>query len=95
MIPAVFRRILLLAARVLAAVPEAMQLRYLSTAQLFTGERNSTVIFPLPIELLRGLGSLLPLAQQRAEPGGPAGVTGSAVPVPVEAAGPGRRAQGP
>ena len=82
------------AARVLAAVPEAMQLRYLSTAQLFAGERNSTVIFPLPIELLRGLGSLLPLAQQRAEPAGPAGATGPAVPVPAEAAGTGRGAQG-
>ncbi len=82
------------AARVLAAVPEAMQLRYLATAQLFTGERNSTVIFPLPIELLRGLGSLLPSAQQRAEPAGPAGAAGSAVPVPAEAAGAGRRAQG-
>jgi regulator of protease activity HflC (stomatin/prohibitin superfamily) len=68
------------AARVLAAVPEAMQLRYLSTAQLFTGERNSTVIFPLPIELLRGLGSLLPSAQQRAEPAGPAGAAGPLFP---------------
>jgi regulator of protease activity HflC (stomatin/prohibitin superfamily) len=68
------------AARVLAAVPEAMQLRYLSTAQLFTGERNSTVIFPLPIELLRGLGSLLPSARQRAEPAGPAGAAGPLFP---------------
>ena len=42
-----------------------------ATAQLFTGERNSTVIFPLPIELLRGLGALLPSAQQRAEPAEP------------------------
>jgi regulator of protease activity HflC (stomatin/prohibitin superfamily) len=48
------------AARVLAA-PEAMQLRYLSTAQQI-GERNSTVIFPLPFELLRGVGAISPAA---------------------------------
>ncbi len=46
------------AARVLATVPEAMQLRYFSTVQLIAGERNSTVIFPIPVELLRGLGAL-------------------------------------
>ena len=45
------------AARVLASVPEAMQLRWLSTAQLIAGERNTTMIFPLPVELLRGLGT--------------------------------------
>ncbi|HWL82688.1 MAG TPA: slipin family protein [Roseomonas sp.] len=46
------------AARILATVPEAMQLRYLSTLQAIASERNSTVVFPLPLELLRGLGSL-------------------------------------
>lgn len=46
------------AARTLAAVPEAMQLRYLSTLQQIAGERNSTVIFPVPIDLLRSLGTL-------------------------------------
>ena len=45
------------AVRVLASVPEAMQLRWLSTAQLIAGERNTTMIFPLPVELLRGLGT--------------------------------------
>ncbi|HEV7265654.1 MAG TPA: slipin family protein [Falsiroseomonas sp.] len=46
------------AARALSEVPEAMQLRYLSTLQAISGERNSTVVFPVPIDLLRGLGAL-------------------------------------
>ena len=43
------------AAMMLAKVPEAMQLRYLSTLQNIAGEKNSTIVFPLPIDLLRGL----------------------------------------
>jgi regulator of protease activity HflC (stomatin/prohibitin superfamily) len=42
------------AATMLARVPEAMQLRYLSTLQTIAGEKNSTIVFPLPIDLLRG-----------------------------------------
>lgn len=41
----------LLAAEVLAGKPQAMQLRYLTTLQTIAGEQNSTIIFPLPIEL--------------------------------------------
>jgi regulator of protease activity HflC (stomatin/prohibitin superfamily) len=54
------------AARILATVPEAMQLRYLSTLQQIAGERNSTVIFPVPIDLLRGLGAMATAAGQAA-----------------------------
>jgi regulator of protease activity HflC (stomatin/prohibitin superfamily) len=74
------------AARVLAAVPEAMQLRYLSTLQLMAGERNSTVVFPVPLELLRGLGSLAAVAA--APPAGPprtADSTGPGVTTPAVA----------
>ena len=39
----------------LAARPEAMQLRYLSTLQDIAGEKNSTIIFPMPIDLLQML----------------------------------------
>src|ERR671916_1701290 len=46
------------AARVLGAVPEAMQLRYLSTVQTIAGGRDTAVVFPIPVELLRGLGAL-------------------------------------
>ena len=42
------------AAVMLAKTPEAMQLRYLSTLQNIAGEKNSTIVFPLPIDLLRG-----------------------------------------
>jgi len=42
------------AAVMLARTPEAMQLRYLSTLQNIAGEKNSTIVFPLPIDLLRG-----------------------------------------
>jgi regulator of protease activity HflC (stomatin/prohibitin superfamily) len=41
------------AAVVLEAHPAAMQLRVLSTMAEVSAERNSTLIFPLPVELLR------------------------------------------
>src|SRR5262249_43177369 len=41
---------LLEAAEILARQPQAMQLRYLSTLNVIAGERNSTVIFPFPME---------------------------------------------
>jgi regulator of protease activity HflC (stomatin/prohibitin superfamily) len=43
------------AADMLAKTPEAMQLRYLSTLHDIAGEKNSTIVFPLPLDLLRGL----------------------------------------
>ncbi|MEK8090459.1 slipin family protein [Thermithiobacillus plumbiphilus] len=42
------------AARVLAGAPAAIQLRYLQTLTDIAGEKNSTIIFPLPIDLLQG-----------------------------------------
>jgi hypothetical protein len=32
-----------------------MQLRYLSTLNIIAGEKNSTIVFPFPIELVRFL----------------------------------------
>tara|TARA_R110002072_G_scaffold301164_3_gene480329 strand:- start:120618 stop:121397 length:780 start_codon:yes stop_codon:yes gene_type:complete len=46
------------AARMLATQPESMQLRYLQTLTEIAGEQNSTIIFPLPMNLLEGLGKL-------------------------------------
>jgi regulator of protease activity HflC (stomatin/prohibitin superfamily) len=43
------------AASVLSTRPEAMQLRYLNTIHDIAGERSSTIVFPVPIDLLRGL----------------------------------------
>jgi len=39
------------AARILAPVPQAMQLRYLATLFDIAGERTSTIVFPFPTEL--------------------------------------------
>src|SRR5829696_2381906 len=46
---------LVAAARLLATQPEAMQLRYLNTIHDIAGERSSTIVFPVPIDLLRGI----------------------------------------
>src|ERR687893_3233247 len=48
------------AATTLSARPEAMQLRYLSTLYDIAGERSSTIVYPLPVDLLRGLVAELP-----------------------------------
>jgi len=48
---------LLEAAQILAPVPQAMQLRYLSTLFEIAGERTSTIVFPFPIELMRAWAS--------------------------------------
>src|SRR5919201_194652 len=42
---------LLEAARILAPVPQAMQLRYLATLFDIAGERSATIVFPFPIDL--------------------------------------------
>ncbi len=44
------------AATILSRAPGAMQLRYLSTLHDIAGERSSTVVFPIPVDLLSGLG---------------------------------------
>jgi regulator of protease activity HflC (stomatin/prohibitin superfamily) len=50
---------LLEAANVIAANPQAMQLRYLFTLQDIAVEKNSTIIFPFPIELFRAFSAML------------------------------------
>ncbi|MDZ7315476.1 MAG: slipin family protein [candidate division KSB1 bacterium] len=41
------------AAEIIATHPQALQLRYLQTLNEIAAENNSTIIFPLPIEMLR------------------------------------------
>jgi regulator of protease activity HflC (stomatin/prohibitin superfamily) len=43
---------LLQAAQVLARMPQAMQLRYLQTLTSIAGDKSSTILFPLPMELI-------------------------------------------
>jgi len=43
------------AARMLSQEPQAMQLRYLQTLKDIAGEHNSTIVFPLPMDLIAPL----------------------------------------
>src|SRR5690554_6517278 len=45
---------LLDAAMVLAQDPNAMQLRYLQTLSNIASEKSSTIVFPVPLDLLKG-----------------------------------------
>ena len=45
------------AAEVIAESPSALQLRYLQTLQTISAEKNSTIIFPLPIDMLQNIGN--------------------------------------
>ena len=56
---------LLEAARMLAQQPEAMQLRYLQTMTQVAGDRASTVVLPLPLDLLGSLMGRQPAAPAR------------------------------
>ncbi len=47
------------AAQLLSTQPEAMQLRYLQTLTEIAGEKSSTIVFPLPINLLSSLQRLV------------------------------------
>lgn len=46
---------LLKAAMMLAKQPQALQLRYLQTLTEIAGEKNSTIVFPMPIDLVNRL----------------------------------------
>lgn len=46
---------LVLAAQALAREPQAIQLRYLQTLAGITGDGKSTIVFPLPMDVLSGL----------------------------------------
>jgi regulator of protease activity HflC (stomatin/prohibitin superfamily) len=41
------------AAKILSGIPAAMQLRYLQTLTEIGAEQNSTIIFPMPIDIIR------------------------------------------
>jgi len=41
------------AARILSSIPAAMQLRYLQTLTEIGAEQNSTVVFPMPIDIIK------------------------------------------
>jgi regulator of protease activity HflC (stomatin/prohibitin superfamily) len=57
---------LLEAATILATIPEGMQLRYLSTLYDIAGDKSSTIIFPVPIDMLKGVMSSAVAASAKA-----------------------------
>src|SRR5213079_1023529 len=68
------------AANVISSEPGALQLRYLQTLTEIAVEKNSTIIFPLPLDLLAGLMDLPRPANGRAkaEPAMPSSGRGGA-----------------
>jgi regulator of protease activity HflC (stomatin/prohibitin superfamily) len=47
------------AANIIAQEPGAMQLRYLSSLYDIANEKNSTIVFPFPMDLLKGFETLV------------------------------------
>jgi regulator of protease activity HflC (stomatin/prohibitin superfamily) len=60
------------AARILSSIPAAMQLRYLQTLTEIGAEQNSTVVFPMPIDIIK------PFLELLEKPGKAAGANGAA-----------------
>jgi regulator of protease activity HflC (stomatin/prohibitin superfamily) len=58
------------AATILSSIPAAMQLRYLQTLTEIGAEQNSTIIFPMPIDIIK------PFLDLREKAGKPAGANG-------------------
>lgn len=68
------------AARVMADTPAALQLRLLETVVAVAAEKNSTLVLPFPVELLR----FLERAGGAPEPNSDKAVTSSSSPLPQE-----------
>ncbi len=51
---------LLQAAQKLSEQPEAMQLRYLQTLAIIAGDKTSTIVFPVPLDIISTLTNALP-----------------------------------
>ncbi|CAM5603817.1 slipin family protein [Streptomyces narbonensis] len=74
------------AAEVMSEQPAALQLRLLQTVMAVSAEKNSTLVLPIPVELLRFLERATPTAgapdEVGAEAGGEAGGQPAALPPP-------------
>ena len=67
------------AAKILASIPAAMQLRYLQTLTEIGAEQNSTIVFPMPIDIIRPFLEILEKAS------GAAHANGASQPTVIEA----------
>jgi regulator of protease activity HflC (stomatin/prohibitin superfamily) len=61
------------AARILSSIPAAMQLRYLQTLTDIGAEQNSTIIFPMPIDIIKPFLDLIEKTGKGAEVNGALG----------------------
>jgi regulator of protease activity HflC (stomatin/prohibitin superfamily) len=68
------------AAKILSSIPAAMQLRYLQTLTEIGAEQNSTVVFPMPIDIIK---PFLDIVEKTGKPAGANG--GTHVPVATAA----------
>ena len=66
------------AAQILSSIPAAMQLRYLQTLTEIGAEQNSTVVFPMPIDIIK------PFLELLEKPGKPAGANGATRVPPIK-----------
>jgi regulator of protease activity HflC (stomatin/prohibitin superfamily) len=60
-----------MAAAVIQQQPAAIQLRYLQTLVEIGTEKNTTIVFPLPLDIITSLERALNRVAQSSEPGGP------------------------
>ena len=60
------------AAKILSSIPAAMQLRYLQTLAEIGAEQNSTVVFPMPIDIIK---PFLDIVEKTGKPAGANGGT--------------------
>jgi regulator of protease activity HflC (stomatin/prohibitin superfamily) len=58
------------AAKVLSSIPAAMQLRYLQTLTEIGAEQNSTIVFPMPIDIIKPFLELLENVGKAPRPNG-------------------------
>jgi hypothetical protein len=65
------------AAKILSSIPAAMQLRYLQTLTEIGAEQNSTIIFPMPIDIIK---PFLDLVEKTCKPSGANGAARLATP---------------
>jgi regulator of protease activity HflC (stomatin/prohibitin superfamily) len=61
-----------MAAEVLQRQPAAIQLRYLQTLVEIGTEKNTTIVFPLPVDIISSISRVLELAGGKYEPEKPA-----------------------
>ncbi len=60
------------AAKILGSIPAAMQLRYLQTLTEIGAEQNSTIVFPMPIDIMKPFLDILESADKTARANGAA-----------------------